>query len=121
MGCNEWFFNNCKKEIGDGGTTSFWEEKWGGLEKCLKESYPRLYRLETKKDCVLKERVCLGELGSECVWSWSRELFEREVSLVREIEDLMRNLVLRKGECDKWVWLGGKEGKYSTREGYRIE
>lgn len=44
-----------KKKIGNGMSTSFWKDNWlGGIK--LKDEFPRLYALESFKDCKVRER-----------------------------------------------------------------
>lgn len=57
VGMSDWFAKKCRKVIGNGGKPRFWEDRWGGFESKLKDLFPRLYRLETKKDCLVKERM----------------------------------------------------------------
>lgn len=67
------------------------EEKWGNFDRSLKELYPRLYRLESCKECKVKDRVSWSENRLVLSWAWSSELREREVGWIREIEQ-------------KWEW-----------------
>lgn len=119
VGSSPWFVENCKKVIGDGGSTKFWEEAWGTLEKSLRELYPRLYRLESHKDCLIKDRIVVRGLELDCKWEWSRELLDREVELVKEIEGYVNSLLIKEEEKDKWVWKGKNTFVYTTKDGYR--
>lgn len=49
--------SNCTKWIGDGLCTSFWHENWGPFDRCLKELYPRLFQIESRKDVCVADRV----------------------------------------------------------------
>lgn len=77
VGSKDWFATKCKKLIGNGGHTRFWEDAWGNFDGKLKDLYQRLYRLEPKKDCLVKERMKGNGLGTCYVWDWSMFLLER--------------------------------------------
>ncbi|XP_071699372.1 uncharacterized protein [Rutidosis leptorrhynchoides] len=44
------------KSIGDGRTTSFWNDVWCGSD-CFKNMFPRLYMLDRNKDAMVRDRV----------------------------------------------------------------
>lgn len=79
------------KKLGKGDGTFFWGDLWVG-ERCLKDLFPRLYRLS----CHKESRV--SEMGSwvEGVWKWdlqwSRVLSSRNI-------DLLENLLALIGRC----------------------
>lgn len=82
--------------------------------------YPRLYRLENRKDCVVKDRVkSLGGVNL-WVWEWGRELFDRELVVAKEIEDKLKDCGIVNNRVDRWVKVGDKEEVYSTKEGYKV-
>lgn len=60
-----WFFSNLGEEIGDGGETLFWKERWAG-NATLKLSFPRHYNLCSDKLAKVGD---MGEWGEE-VWFW---------------------------------------------------
>ncbi|GJR52503.1 hypothetical protein Tco_1403024 [Tanacetum coccineum] len=45
----------CNRSIGDGTSTSFWNEIWCG-DHPLKASFPRIYALDTDKECMVAHR-----------------------------------------------------------------
>ncbi|GJR04144.1 RNA-directed DNA polymerase, eukaryota, reverse transcriptase zinc-binding domain protein [Tanacetum coccineum] len=50
----------CNRSIGDGTSTSFWNEIWCG-DHPLKASYPRIYTLDTDKECMVAHRFNLSD------------------------------------------------------------
>ncbi|XP_071694498.1 uncharacterized protein [Rutidosis leptorrhynchoides] len=50
------FICSFKKSIGNGRSSSFWNEIWCGSD-CFKNLFPRLYRLETNKEAMVSDRV----------------------------------------------------------------
>ncbi|PWA31606.1 reverse transcriptase zinc-binding domain-containing protein [Artemisia annua] len=46
----------CVHKIGDGASTSFWEDTWCS-DHALKSLFPRIYMLDTERHCVVKDRV----------------------------------------------------------------
>ena len=48
----------CKKKIGDGKSTRFWDDIWLG-DSSLKVQFPRIYELERDKSALVHERLVL--------------------------------------------------------------
>ncbi|PWA99646.1 RNA-directed DNA polymerase [Artemisia annua] len=53
----------CVRKIGDGASTSFWEDTWCG-NHALNSLVPRIYMLDTDRHCVVKDRVPFQDLCS---------------------------------------------------------
>ena len=51
-------FSFCKKKIGDGKSTLFWDDIWLG-DSSLKVQFPRVYALESDKSALVQDRVVL--------------------------------------------------------------
>ncbi|GKE15255.1 hypothetical protein Tco_1422832 [Tanacetum coccineum] len=60
-------WNRClaSKDLGglDGASTSFWEDTWCG-DHALKSLFPRIYMLDTDRQCMVKNRVPFQDLCS---------------------------------------------------------
>ncbi|XP_071700669.1 uncharacterized protein [Rutidosis leptorrhynchoides] len=54
--CHVNFKNSFKKSIGDGKSSLFWKDNWCG-SMCFKEMFSRLYRLESKKEALVSDRL----------------------------------------------------------------
>ncbi|GKD27166.1 putative RNA-directed DNA polymerase, eukaryota, reverse transcriptase zinc-binding domain protein [Tanacetum coccineum] len=50
--------NIIKRKTGDGSQTSFWNDNWIG-DQCLKTLFPRLFSLESTRDCKVMDRYYL--------------------------------------------------------------
>ncbi|KAL4577095.1 hypothetical protein LXL04_013198 [Taraxacum kok-saghyz] len=55
------------KEMGRGTHTAFWHEDWSG-SSILKEIFPLLFRLESKKQCCVSDRY--KRIGAAIQWTW---------------------------------------------------
>ena len=51
-------FSFCKKKVGDGKSTLFWDDIWLG-DSSLKVQFPRVYALETDKSISVQDRLVL--------------------------------------------------------------
>ncbi|PWA51352.1 RNA-directed DNA polymerase, eukaryota, Reverse transcriptase zinc-binding domain protein [Artemisia annua] len=62
-----------KKKIGNGCTTMFWSHNWLGSGP-LKDSFPRLFRLDTNQGCLVCDRspTFTPQVGLLFHWSWRR-------------------------------------------------
>ncbi|GKA86143.1 RNA-directed DNA polymerase, eukaryota, reverse transcriptase zinc-binding domain protein [Tanacetum coccineum] len=47
----------CSRKIGNGANTRFWADTWCGKQP-LKELFPRIYLLDSNKNCTVADRVC---------------------------------------------------------------
>ncbi|XP_071708906.1 uncharacterized protein [Rutidosis leptorrhynchoides] len=56
------------KDIGDGASTSFWNDVWIG-EVALKDRFKRLARLEINLEATVQDRLQYD--GSKCIGVWS--------------------------------------------------
>ena len=57
------FYDNCRKHVGDGCNTRFWEDLWHD-DKPLKVAYPRLFDLWFNKTCLLLRHSAWGWVTS---------------------------------------------------------
>lgn len=55
------------KKVENGGSTLFWREYWLG-DQLLSERFPRLFRLENDKNCLLNTRL----VNEAWEWLWRR-------------------------------------------------
>jgi hypothetical protein len=104
------------KRIGNGGDTSFWHEKWVGVQP-LKEAFPRLFLLSTQKE------ACVSEVGRRVSGRWEWDLKWRRNLFVWEEEgrDLLLNLLFPIQldiSNDEWKCHHLSEGMFSVRSIY---
>ncbi|KAL4588128.1 hypothetical protein LXL04_001008 [Taraxacum kok-saghyz] len=55
----------CKKELGAGNETYFWYEDWSG-NGILKDIFPDLFQLESRKMCLVRDRYQMN--GGTLEW-----------------------------------------------------
>ncbi|GJT45696.1 putative RNA-directed DNA polymerase, eukaryota, reverse transcriptase zinc-binding domain protein [Tanacetum coccineum] len=60
-----------RRKVGDMSTFKFWSELWIG-EQCLKDTFPRLYPLDTNNNCTINERCIQLNGNFSYYWSWRR-------------------------------------------------
>ena len=73
-----WFKHSLEGRIGDGRQLRFWLDPLIALDSSLKSLFPRLFSIDNDTACSISDR-CSGNGFS---WSWRRNLFEREVSML---------------------------------------
>ncbi|XP_071712395.1 uncharacterized protein [Rutidosis leptorrhynchoides] len=97
------FKNSFVKKIGDGSTTSFWNEQWVGDTK-LSTLFPRLYRLESLKEAVISDRISFANTGPTFNWAWSRQPSGRSLNELDCLVDLIAGVPFDRDKADSWVW-----------------
>ncbi|GJZ42433.1 hypothetical protein Tco_0589319 [Tanacetum coccineum] len=61
------------RSIGEGVLVKFWDEEWLGTFK-LAHVYPRLYALESMKDCNISDRLLKLNGHISSAWNWRRSI-----------------------------------------------
>ena len=106
--------------VGGGDKFRFWEDPWLDTAMPLREKYPRLYNISSKKQTTIS---CMGtnnSTGWEWNLTWRRDLFESELLLADTfIGDLAQQQVQPHRE-DKWIWKHDHSGHYSSKSGYDL-
>ncbi|GJT74443.1 RNA-directed DNA polymerase, eukaryota [Tanacetum coccineum] len=93
-----YFLSHCKRRVGSGMQTRFWEDLWLG-EVPFNELFPRLYALENNKECSVAVKM-QGEIDS----SFRRHVRGGvETQQLENIQDLVRSKVLSNVD-DRWAW-----------------
>lgn len=118
---NDWFWEELRREVGDGLSTKFWTDPWIRKGVCLSEKFPRLFRLESNKNCLVRERLEFRGLEAKVTWSWRREPFVWEIDLFSELGLFFSRCSPFSSNPDCWRWLGGKAEQYTTSDGYRLK
>ncbi|GJW01986.1 reverse transcriptase domain, reverse transcriptase zinc-binding domain protein [Tanacetum coccineum] len=80
------------RKTGDGSVFRFWHDCWFGTSNFM-TLFPRMYALETHKDCLISERCVSGGLIdlSSHVWAWRRS--PRDGIEKAQFDDLVNILV----------------------------
>ncbi|XP_071741928.1 uncharacterized protein [Rutidosis leptorrhynchoides] len=103
------------KHIGDGASTSFWDDVWLGTFS-LKNRFKRLFRLETEAGVKVKDRIAWD--GSKWVgrWNWARTIMGRTQAELDELNSLLLQVPYRPDVADYWAWNQGHDGLFTARK-----
>lgn len=113
-----WFWDEIRRKVGNGKSTSFWEVCWVLDGVSLKDLCPRLYSLEVEKKCLVADRVSLSEENVKVCWKWRSNTFLWENELLDDILNLVHRYSYDKNRKDCWNWRLTADGEYSTQSGY---
>lgn len=105
-----WFSNRVRRKVSNGGTTSFWMDRWIG-EAPLYNVFPRLFSLSNQKDAKVGEMVLVQEGGRVWNLTWRRNPFIWEGNLIANLMARLENVRFR-GEEDRWEWLPDDGGVF---------
>ncbi|GJV87453.1 hypothetical protein Tco_1531391 [Tanacetum coccineum] len=99
-----------RKSIKNGLGTRFWMDLWVS-DLILKENFPRLYVLETNKNCLIHDRWENGQW----IWSWLRNISNggRTCQQLQDMQNELQSLELNNQE-DAWKWHLAKDGVFSV-------
>ncbi|GKC05913.1 RNA-directed DNA polymerase, eukaryota, partial [Tanacetum coccineum] len=104
------FLSHCKRRVGSGMQTRFWEDLWLG-EVPFNELFPRLYALENNKECSVAVKM-QGEIDS----SFRRHVRGGvETQQLENIQDLVRSKVLSNVD-DRWAWDLNGDGDFCVKD-----
>ncbi|XP_071714654.1 uncharacterized protein [Rutidosis leptorrhynchoides] len=107
------FVSSFFKEVGNGETTSFWNDKWLG-NFSLRDRFKRLVRFESNLDVRVRDRAsCMGSNRVGC-WGWSRVPFGRALGELDELNQLLSSHVSKGDGPDAWRWGGSTSGRFTT-------
>nr|GEZ40125.1 hypothetical protein [Tanacetum cinerariifolium] len=71
---------------------------------CLKDRFPRLYVLETHKECRVNDRWISVDGTWSCRWAWRSNPKGRALDDINDLSQLIGSLVLYPGCMDGWIW-----------------
>ncbi|XP_071739411.1 uncharacterized protein [Rutidosis leptorrhynchoides] len=109
------FRNFFVKEIGDGASTSFWNDDWIGNEK-LKNKFKRLSRLEPNLDVTIQDRLSWDGASCEGKWAWTREPSGRANDELQRLNDMISIVKFNPQARDRWKWKAGGGEHFTTKE-----
>jgi hypothetical protein len=113
-----WFSNAIGKKVGNGNSTSFWNDQWIG-DQTLRLRFPRLFGISVQRDEVICNMGQM-ELGH---WNWHlqwrRHLFVWEEEQYRHLLEIIAPFVPL-GEDDKWLWLGDDLIGFTVNSAYLL-
>ncbi|XP_071700548.1 uncharacterized protein [Rutidosis leptorrhynchoides] len=99
--------------LGDGKSTSFWNDIWVG-NASLKDKFKRLYRLEIDKDINISNKT--EEFKGDGLGNWAYPPMGRTNSELTELRDTVRNLQLIEDKKDCWSWNLNSKGTYMVKD-----
>ncbi|XP_071714775.1 uncharacterized protein [Rutidosis leptorrhynchoides] len=103
-----------EKKIGDGRDTLFWKDIWIG-DICLKDRFPRLFRLENNQEAYVKERIHDSNGSRLFTWNWTREVTGRVLGELNQLKTLIiSNITLSEGPSD-WKWILDNSAIYNSK------
>ncbi|XP_071718440.1 uncharacterized protein [Rutidosis leptorrhynchoides] len=108
------FRNSFVKDLGDGGSTSFWNDSWIGGET-LKGKFKRLSRLENDINVSVKDRVIWDGAKGVGNWSWTREPFGWARDELHSLTEMISGAVFNPEKEDSWRWAPGGNGMFTTK------
>ncbi|GJU28730.1 putative RNA-directed DNA polymerase [Tanacetum coccineum] len=102
-------------KVSNGSVTSFWADPWCPNGLVLKDTFPRLFALETQKDCKVADRwkFTNGHWGGN--WSWRLPPRGRAIDDLSTLEGLISSVVLESDCEDKWVWKCDASGNLKVK------
>lgn len=100
-----WFWDNIELAI-DGKKADFWEGMWSG-SRSLKEQFPRLFMLRTKKDGRVADMGGWEDGGWRWKLEWRRALRDNEKAWEGELSALFQHVVPVDGQREGRVAVEG--------------
>ncbi|GKD04286.1 hypothetical protein Tco_1179260 [Tanacetum coccineum] len=108
-------YNSFGLGVSKGSGTSFWADPWCPNGSVLKDLYPRLFALETQKDCKVSDRWKCSSGTWSGNWSWRLPPRGRAIDDLLSLECLIGSLILDSYGDDKWVWMGDASGSLKVK------
>jgi hypothetical protein len=113
MSVKDMFYKLCRRKLGNGLRTRFWEDIWW-RDKSLSETFPNLYAI-----CVSRDVTVAEVINSNCeVLKFRRTLVGDNLQLWLQLQDICRGTVLGNVK-DSLVWGFDAKG-FSVKSCYKI-
>ncbi|XP_071721572.1 uncharacterized protein [Rutidosis leptorrhynchoides] len=108
------FRNSFLGKIGDGLSTSFWNDLWAG-DVILKNRFKRLAHLESNLDASVGSRVLQDGSGQRFNGGWIREPTGRAKGELEDLHRLLSSVTLHPKKADSWCWSMCSTGSFKTK------
>ncbi|GJY75974.1 hypothetical protein Tco_0481090 [Tanacetum coccineum] len=94
------------QKISDGSNILFWGDAWCGNGMRLKDLFPRLYALDTNKNCKVKDRWRVVNEVWGGNWEWRIPPRGRALDDISALNTVIGNLTLSNDavDSDSWTW-----------------
>ncbi|GJS84812.1 RNA-directed DNA polymerase, eukaryota [Tanacetum coccineum] len=103
--------SHCKKRVGDGLNTCFWEDTWMG-DQPFKLMFSRIYALESNKLCMVAEKCHPNALDQMFRQSIRGDVESQQYT---QLHDLIGALILS-NTTDRWVWDLNGSGDFMVKD-----
>ncbi|PWA80255.1 reverse transcriptase domain, Reverse transcriptase zinc-binding domain protein [Artemisia annua] len=109
------FSTSFSNKVGNGGDTSFWEDRWlGNVRLC--DKFPRLYHIDRGKEARVIDRGNWSEGIWKWEWDWVREPRGRACGDLAVLMDLLHTVNLTRDCRDSWHWNLAEDGKFKVKD-----
>ncbi|GJX20869.1 putative RNA-directed DNA polymerase [Tanacetum coccineum] len=92
------------RKVADGADTFFWLDPWCGDGTRLKDKFPRLFALESIKDCMVKDRGYIDNESWISSWAWRIPPRGRALDDINTLGIYLNVVVINPNGRDKWSW-----------------
>ncbi|GJS35609.1 transposon TX1 uncharacterized [Tanacetum coccineum] len=102
-------------KVGNGNNILFWRDPWCSTGLRPMDIFPRLFALDTYKDCKVCDRwgTVNGVWGG--MWSWRVPPRDRSLDDIRTLSILIGDLRLLESENDKWTWSSDVSSSFKVK------
>ncbi|XP_068503760.1 uncharacterized protein [Phaseolus vulgaris] len=112
-----WFNQNMAWEVGSGEKIKFWEDEWLNIGQ-LRLKYERIYNNSELKDKPIDNFGSWNADGWEWNFSWRRDWFEWEKTLVEEFLSIISQVSLQPDKEDSRTWNDPPSYTFSVKYAY---
>ncbi|GKC77815.1 retrotransposon protein, putative, ty1-copia subclass [Tanacetum coccineum] len=98
------FSSSFSKKVSNGFDTRFWKDVCCIEGIRLMDKFPRLYALESNKDCKVSDRWVLSDGVWRGNWDWRSPLRGRSSDELSFLVSVINNLCFTSTSLDKWYW-----------------
>jgi len=117
FGSQDWFNQVVMRKVGNGMSTSFWNDRWKG-ENCFHLKYPRLDSVSNQKEALVGEVRDPSDLRLVWRFLWRRNLFMWEEELILSLKKDLEGIVWTEEE-DVWRWSLEDMGTFMVKSAYK--
>ncbi|GJR82262.1 RNA-directed DNA polymerase, eukaryota [Tanacetum coccineum] len=102
------------RKVNNGSDTLFWKDQWCCNGVRLMESFPRLFALETHKDCSISDHWGLNNNEGGWKWAWRFPHRGRANNDLESLISFVGSLNLSVEDRDVWKWALDGSGNFKV-------
>ncbi|GKA73672.1 putative RNA-directed DNA polymerase, eukaryota, reverse transcriptase zinc-binding domain protein [Tanacetum coccineum] len=102
------------RKVNNGSDTLFWKDQWCCNGVRLMEAFPRLFALETHKDCTISDRWGLNNNEGGWKWAWRFPPRGRANNDLESLISFVGSLNLSVEDRDVWKWALDGSGTFKV-------